>query len=148
MSEPGRVAGTLAALERLGVQLSLDDFGTGYSSLVLLQRLPVSEIKIDRSFVKRLLTSPDDTKIVRSIVDLAHALGIEAVAEGVETEEIWDVLEALGCDSAQGWYVSRPLPAERATEWLFRHPSRARSLRMLRGGASADAPAQPATGLA
>ena len=137
MSEPGRVAGTLGALERLGVQLSLDDFGTGYSSLVLLQRLPVSEIKIDRSFVKRLLTSPDDTKIVRSIVDLAHALGIEAVAEGVETEEIWDVLESLGCDSAQGWYVSRPLPADRATEWLFRHPSRARSLHMLRGGAGA-----------
>jgi diguanylate cyclase (GGDEF)-like protein len=137
MSEPGRVADTLSALERLGVQLSLDDFGTGYSSLVLLQRLPVSEIKIDRSFVKRLLTSPDDTKIVRSIVDLAHALGIEAVAEGVETEEIWDVLEELGCDSAQGWYVSRPLPAERATEWLLRHPSRARALRVLRGGAVA-----------
>ena len=66
----------------------------------------------------------------------------------IQTEEIWDVLEALGCDSAQGWYVSRPLPAERATEWLFRHPSRARSLRMLLGGASADAPAQPVTGLA
>ncbi len=134
MAEPARVADTLAALERLGVALSLDDFGTGYSSLVLLQRLPVREIKIDRSFVKRLVTSPDDTKIVRSIVDLAHALGIDAVAEGVETEEVWDLLEDLGCDSAQGWYVSRPMAADRATEWLLRHPSRSRSLRVLRGG--------------
>ena len=77
---------------------------------MLLQRLPVSEIKVDRSFVvKRVLTSPDDATIVRSIIDLAHALGIEAVAEGVETEEVWDLLEDLGCDSAQGWYVSRPM---------------------------------------
>jgi diguanylate cyclase (GGDEF)-like protein len=134
MAEPTRVADTLAALERLGVRLSLDDFGTGYSSLVLLQRLPVSEIKVDRSFVKRLSSSPDDTKIVRSIVDLAHALGIEAVAEGVEDEDVWDLLETIGCDSAQGWYVSRPLPADRATEWLLRHPSRSRALRVLRGG--------------
>jgi len=81
-----------------------------------------------------LVTSPDDTKIVRSIVDLAHALGIDAVAEGVETEEVWDLLEDLGCDSAQGWYVSRPMAADRATEWLLRHPSRSRSLRVLRGG--------------
>jgi len=138
MAEPARVAGSLAALERLAIRLSLDDFGTGYSSLVLLQRLPVSEIKVDRSFVQRLLSSPDDAKIVRSIVDLAHALGIEAVAEGVETEEIWDLLSDIGCDSAQGWYVSRPLPAERATAWLLRHPSRGAALRMLRGGADVD----------
>jgi EAL domain-containing protein (putative c-di-GMP-specific phosphodiesterase class I) len=136
MSDPERVSDTLAALERLGVRLSLDDFGTGYSSLVLLQRLPVSEIKVDRSFVKRLRSSPDDAKIVRSIVDLAHALGIDAVAEGVETEEIWDTLQDLRCDSAQGWYVSRPLSAERATEWLFRHPSRNPALRLLRGATS------------
>jgi diguanylate cyclase (GGDEF)-like protein len=148
MSEPARVADTLGALERLGVQLSLDDFGTGYSSLVLLQRLPVSEIKIDRSFVKRLLTSPDDTKIVRSIVDLAHALGIEAVAEGVETEEVWDLLDELGCDSAQGWYASRPLPADRATEWLLRHPSRSRALRVLRGGVPDGSTADSAAGTA
>jgi diguanylate cyclase (GGDEF)-like protein len=148
MSEPARVADTLGALERLGVQLSLDDFGTGYSSLVLLQRLPVSEIKIDRSFVQRLLTSADDTKIVRSIIDLAHALGIEAVAEGVETEEVWDLLDDLGCDSAQGWYASRPLPADRATEWLLRHPSRSRALRVLRGGADAQAAAGTRAGTA
>jgi diguanylate cyclase (GGDEF)-like protein len=139
MSDPSRVGEVLASMERIGVRLSLDDFGTGYSSLVLLQRLPVSEIKIDRSFVKRLTSTPDDAKIVRSIIDLAHALGIEAVAEGVETEDVWDLLQVLGCDSAQGWYVSRPLPAERATQWLLRHPSQSRQLRILRGGASAGA---------
>jgi diguanylate cyclase (GGDEF)-like protein len=143
MAEPARSADSLAALERLAIRLSLDDFGTGYSSLVLLQRLPVSEIKVDRSFVKRLLSSADDAKIVRSIVDLAHALGIEAVAEGVETEEIWDLLSDLGCDSAQGWYVSRPLPAERATAWLLRHPSRSGALRMLRGGAAVERSSTP-----
>ena len=131
MADPARVGETLAAMEQLGVRLSLDDFGTGYSSLVLLQRLPVSEIKVDRSFVKRITTSPDDAKIVRSIVDLAHALGIAAVAEGVETEDVWDLLDDIGCDSAQGWYVSRPMPADRATEWLLRHPSRSRALRSL-----------------
>ncbi len=138
MSEPGRVAGTLDALERLGVSLSLDDFGTGYSSMVLLKRLPVSEIKVDRSFVQRMTQSTDDATIVRSIVELAHALGLEAVAEGVETVEAWDALDALGCDSAQGWYIGRPMPAEQATEWLLRHPSRGAALRVLRGGSASS----------
>ena len=136
MAEPARVADTLAALERLGVQLSLDDFGTGYSSLVLLQQMPVGEIKVDRSFVSRI-ASGGDGAIVRSIIDLAHALGIEAVAEGVETEETWARLEDLGCDSAQGWYISRPMPSAVATEWLLRHPSRRAALRVLRSGAGA-----------
>ncbi len=136
MSEPGRVAGTLDALERLGVSLSLDDFGTGYSSMVLLKRLPVSEIKVDRSFVQRMTQSTDDATIVRSIVELAHALGIEVVAEGVETLEAWDALDQLGCDSAQGWYVGRPMPAAQATEWLLRHPSRSTALRVLRVGSA------------
>ncbi len=135
MSDPARVADTLAALERLGVRLSLDDFGTGYSSLVLLQQMPVGEIKVDRSFVSRL-GAGGDLAIVRSIIDLAHALGIEAVAEGVETEETWLRLEELGCDSAQGWFVSRPMPAQAATEWLLRHPSRRAALRVLRGAAT------------
>ena len=135
MSEPARVAGTLTALERLGVKLSLDDFGTGYSSLVLLQQMPVAEIKVDRSFVSRL-ASGGDGAIVRSIIELAHALDIEAVAEGVETEETWERLEELGCDSAQGWYVSRPMAAAAATEWLLRHPSRRGALRVLRASTS------------
>jgi diguanylate cyclase (GGDEF)-like protein len=123
MAEPARVADSLADLDRLGVRLSLDDFGTGYSSLVLLQRLPVSEIKVDRSFVQRMAVSSEDVTIVRSIIDLAHALGIDAVAEGVENDAAWDTLCALGCDSAQGWYVARPMSADAVTQWLLRHPT-------------------------
>ncbi|HTY70995.1 MAG TPA: EAL domain-containing protein [Actinomycetes bacterium] len=123
MAEPARVADSLAELDRLGVRMSLDDFGTGYSSLVLLQRLPVSEIKVDRSFVSRMAVSSEDVTIVRSIIDLAHALGIDAVAEGVESDASWDTLCALGCDSAQGWYVARPMTADAMTEWLVRHPA-------------------------
>ena len=127
------VNGTLTALRRLGVTVSLDDFGTGYSSMVLLKRLPISEIKIDRSFVSRLSMDPEDVTIVRSIIDLAHGLGMTAVAEGVETEQVWDLLDELGCDAVQGWYVSRPLDRDSATAWLLRHPSQQRLLRVLRG---------------
>lgn len=129
------VTSTLNALRRLGVTVSLDDFGTGYSSMVLLKRLPISEIKIDRSFVSRLGIDIEDVTIVRSIIELAHGLGMTAVAEGVETEEVWDLLDDLGCDAIQGWYVSRPLAAEAATSWLLRHPSQQRALRVLTGGA-------------
>jgi EAL domain-containing protein (putative c-di-GMP-specific phosphodiesterase class I) len=97
--------------------------------------MPVAEIKVDRSFVSRL-SSGGDGAIVRTIIELAHALGIEAVAEGVETEETWERLEELGCDSAQGWYVSRPMAGAAATEWLLRHPSRRGALRVLRAGTS------------
>jgi len=128
------VTGTLTALRQLGVTISLDDFGTGYSSMVLLKRLPITEIKIDRSFVSRLSLDPEDVTIVRSIIDLAHGLGMRAVAEGVETQHVWDLLGDLGCDSVQGWYVSRPLDHEAATAWLLRHPSQQRTLRVLRGG--------------
>lgn len=118
MDEPGRGADTIDALSALGVQLSLDDFGTGYSSLVLLQRLPVSEIKIDRSFVRRMTIAESDATIVRSIIDLAHGLGLQSVAEGVETEDTMNRLRALGCDNVQGWHISKALPADRATAWL------------------------------
>ena len=125
MSEPARVADSLAALDRVGVRLSLDDFGTGYSSLVLLQRLPVSEIKVDRSFVQRMAVSSEDVAIVRSIIDLAHALGIEAVAEGVETDGAWDTLVCPRLRQRAG-LVRRPARCRppRSTEWLERHPSR------------------------
>jgi EAL domain-containing protein (putative c-di-GMP-specific phosphodiesterase class I) len=129
------VNATLNALRRLGVSASLDDFGTGYSSMVLLKSLPIAEIKIDRSFVSRLTADPGDVTIVASIVDLAHGLGMTAVAEGVESEQVWDLLQGLGCDAVQGWYVSRPLDAEHATAWLLRHPSQQRALRVLPGGA-------------
>jgi len=133
--DSGEVNATLNSLRRLGVAASLDDFGTGYSSMVLLKKLPIAEIKIDRSFVSRLTADPGDVTIVASIIDLAHGLGMTAVAEGVESEEVWDLLRGLGCDACQGWYVSRPLDAENATAWLLRHPSQQRELRVLRGGA-------------
>jgi diguanylate cyclase (GGDEF)-like protein len=131
MAENTRVMDTLIALEALDVALSLDDFGTGYSSMFMLKRLPVSEIKVDRSFVSRLGEGDGDSSIVRSIIDLAHALGMQAVAEGVETEEVWDELVGLGCDTAQGWYVSRPMAPEAATDWLRGELNRARGLRLV-----------------
>ncbi len=117
-SEPAHAVATAESLAALGVALSLDDFGTGYSSLVRLKRLPISEVKIDSSFVGRLLDSPDDEVIVKSIVDLAKALGIRSVAEGVESAEIAAALRAMGCVAAQGWFFSRPLNAASATAWL------------------------------
>ena len=112
---------TAESLAAIGVGLSLDDFGTGYSSLVRLKRLPVSEVKIDSSFVGRLLESPDDEVVVKSIVDLAAALGIRSVAEGVESAEVATALLALGCVAAQGWHFCRPLNAASATAWLAEH---------------------------
>jgi predicted signal transduction protein with EAL and GGDEF domain len=118
MADPNGVAGTLRGLDELGVALSLDDFGTGYSSLVHLKRLPVSEIKIDRSFVQRMVEEEDDATIVRSIIDLGDALGLRVVAEGVETASAWDALSRMGCDAAQGWYLARAMPPKEATAWL------------------------------
>ncbi|MEO6703661.1 MAG: EAL domain-containing protein [Jatrophihabitantaceae bacterium] len=108
----------LLDLDAVGVTLSLDDFGTGYSSLLRLQSLPVSELKIDRAFVSRLSEGLAAVGIVRSIVDLAHALGMPAIAEGVETEAEWQALRELGCDGAQGWHICSPMPASQATAWL------------------------------
>jgi diguanylate cyclase (GGDEF)-like protein len=120
-SEPAYAAVAVEALAALGVALSLDDFGTGYSSLVRLKRLPVSEVKIDSSFVRRLLHSPDDEVIVQSIVDLVRALDIDSVAEGVESAEVANALRVMGCKAAQGWHFSRPLNAASATAWLAEH---------------------------
>ncbi|HEY1622084.1 MAG TPA: EAL domain-containing protein, partial [Streptosporangiaceae bacterium] len=117
-SEPAHAVATAEALAALGVALSLDDFGTGYSSLVRLKRLPVSEVKIDSSFIGRLLHSADDQVIVKSIIDLVGALGIQSVAEGVESPELAAVLDKMGCTAAQGWHFSRPLNAVAARAWL------------------------------
>jgi EAL domain-containing protein (putative c-di-GMP-specific phosphodiesterase class I) len=119
MTDPARAASTLLSLAALGVGVSLDDFGTGYSSLVHLKRLPVSEVKIDLSFVMRMDVNEDDAAIVRSIIDLAGALGLRTVAEGVETRDAWDRLLAFGCDAAQGWYLAKAMPADIATDWLL-----------------------------
>jgi len=113
--------GVLRDLDAMGVTLSLDDFGTGYSSLLRLETLPVSEIKIDRAFVSRIGESRSSAGIVRAIADLAHALGMRAVAEGVETEAEWRLLRDLGCDGGQGWHIAAPMPVARATEWLLAH---------------------------
>ncbi|MEV4366342.1 EAL domain-containing protein [Nonomuraea sp. NPDC049637] len=109
---------TIKALAALGVPLSLDDFGTGYSSLIRLQRLAVSEVKIDASFVRRIAESDDDDRIVRSIVDLVRSLGLRSVAEGVESDDVALRLAEMGCDLGQGWLFCQPMPAAEATAWL------------------------------
>ncbi|MCR3744948.1 diguanylate cyclase (GGDEF) domain-containing protein [Actinomadura glauciflava] len=119
MNEPAYASDTVSALAELGIPLSLDDFGTGYSSLVRLKRLPVEEIKIDSSFVRRLADSPDDAVIVRSIVDLVRTLGLRSVAEGVEDPATAERLREMGCDAAQGWHFCRPMDAATATDWLY-----------------------------
>ncbi len=102
----------LGDLSDMGIKLAIDDFGTGYSSLGYLKRMPVQQLKIDRSFVSDMISNRDDAVIVRSTIDLAHNLGLTAVAEGVETEEVLAVLSEMGCDVAQGFLISRPLPQE------------------------------------
>ncbi|MEV5438051.1 bifunctional diguanylate cyclase/phosphodiesterase [Streptomyces sp. NPDC052682] len=124
LEDPQRAADTLNALTGHGVKMSLDDFGTGYSSLVHLRRLPVSELKIDRSFVARLAVDTEDAEIVRCTVDLAHSLGLLVVAEGVEDDETWERLRDLGCDAVQGWLVAAAMPAEETTAWLRARGSR------------------------
>jgi EAL domain-containing protein (putative c-di-GMP-specific phosphodiesterase class I) len=112
---------TAEALAEIGVGVGLDDFGTGYSSLVRLKRLPVDEVKIDSSFVGRVLKSADDRVVVKSIVELAAALGIRSVAEGVESAEVAAALLGMGCVAAQGWYFAKPMNAVSATAWLLEH---------------------------
>jgi diguanylate cyclase (GGDEF)-like protein len=113
-----RALDVLTRLNRMGIGLSVDDFGTGYSSLAYLKDLPVSELKIDRKFVNNMTEDGDDAFIVRSTIDLGRNLGLQVVAEGVETEAVWDQLALLGCDVAQGYYLARPLPAAGLTDWL------------------------------
>jgi len=120
-SEPAHSVATAEALAALGVCLSLDDFGTGYSNLVRLKRLPVCEVKVDSSFVGRLLESADDEVVVKSILDLAAALGIRSVAEGVESEDVATTLLGMGCVAAQGYYFAKPMSAASATAWLTEH---------------------------
>ncbi len=121
MADPHRVLNTITRLDRMGIAISLDDFGTGYSSLQHLRRLPLAEVKIDRSFVLGMATDRGDAAIVRSVIDLAEALGLRAVAEGVEDERTWRLLAAAGCHAAQGWFHARPMPAADLAEWLARY---------------------------
>ena len=115
-----------AALDRLrtmGVRISIDDFGTGYSSLSYLKRLPAEAIKIDKSFVKGLGEDVEDTAIVRMIIELAHTLGMEVIAEGVESAKQAKLLRKIGCDMGQGVYFSKPLPNDDVQEFLADTPA-------------------------
>jgi diguanylate cyclase (GGDEF)-like protein len=118
LADPIRAMHVLSRLSGMGVRLAIDDFGTGYSSLAYLKRLPVDELKIDKSFVQGMEENENDAVIVRSTIDLGRNLGLRVVAEGVETAEAWSRLVALGCDVAQGYYLSRPVPAAELAAWL------------------------------
>jgi diguanylate cyclase (GGDEF)-like protein len=120
MSDPETARRVLGDLDAVGIEISIDDFGTGYSSLAYLADLPVSEVKIDRSFVSRMAPGTSERIIVSSTIDLAHHLGLRAVAEGVERAELLSELRGLGCDVAQGHLISRPVPAPEAFQWLSR----------------------------
>lgn len=113
---------TLRGLQAMGIQISVDDFGTGYSSLAYLKKLPVDAIKIDKSFVINMKGNKNDEMIVHSAINLAHNLGLKVIAEGVEDQKTRDLLAALGCDAAQGYYMARPMPAADLTRWLKESP--------------------------
>ena len=118
MDDPVRAQQTLERLHAMGVELSIDDFGTGYSSLAYLKRLPVDELKIDKSFVLNMEHDIGDTKIVRSTIDLGHNMGLRVVAEGIESEAVWRLLAALGCDQGQGYFMSRAIPGDQMAAWI------------------------------
>ncbi len=135
MADPTRAISLLRELRQLGVRLSVDDFGTGYSSLSYLQRLPIDEVKIDKSFVTDMLHRPGDTSIVRAIADLGRNLGLDVVAEGVEDRATWDALAELGVHLVQGWHLARPMPVDALLPWLAE-----REARPAEAVASADLP--------
>jgi EAL domain-containing protein (putative c-di-GMP-specific phosphodiesterase class I) len=117
-----RARAVLERLSELGLRVAIDDFGTSYSSLAYLRRLPLHTIKIDRSFVASMTRDPHDVLIVRSTVDLARSLGLDVVAQGVESEEIYDALASLGCDAVQGNYLCGPLTGDELARWLANRP--------------------------
>ena len=119
MADPERALATLCALDDMGIGLSIDDFGTGFSSLSYLKKLPVDELKIDKSFVMNMIEDKDDATIVHSTIELAHNLHLKVVAEGVETQQILTRLTELGCDWIQGYYLSRPMPVADFTQWYL-----------------------------
>jgi diguanylate cyclase (GGDEF)-like protein len=118
MADPGKALEVLTELAEMGTHVSIDDYGTGYSSLSYLKRLPVSEIKIDRSFVGDMINNDNDSVIVRATIDMAHDLGLKVTAEGVEDQQTWDKLAEFGCDNAQGFYMGKPQNAEELNRWF------------------------------
>ena len=122
MDDPEGVIRLLGAIHERGIHLSLDDFGTGHSSLAYLKRFPIDCVKIDRAFVKDIPENADDVAIARMIVAMAKALGLSTVAEGVETAEQLELLKSMGCDQIQGYFFSRPLPADQFLAYYHAHP--------------------------
>jgi len=118
MADPAFALEILNQLDKMGITLAIDDFGTGYSSLAYLSQLPVDEIKIDKSFVLNMMSDKQAAVIVRSTIDLGHNLGLKVVAEGVETEDVLNTLTLWGCDAAQGYFMSKPLPVDKLLHWL------------------------------
>jgi diguanylate cyclase (GGDEF)-like protein len=118
MEDPAHAQKVLDRLAELGVKLSIDDYGTGYSSLSYIMKLPVQELKIDKSFISRMVADEEISTIVRSTIDLGHNLGFQVVAEGVEDSAMWEMLQTLGCDDAQGYFMSRPLPPMALAAWI------------------------------
>ncbi|WP_445369044.1 putative bifunctional diguanylate cyclase/phosphodiesterase [Methylomonas sp. BW4-1] len=121
MTDPERAMEVIQRLNEMGYKLSIDDFGTGYSSLAYLKRMPLTELKIDKSFVVDLLHSENDAVIVKATINLAHNLGLQVTAEGVETQEIMDKLSTYQCDLAQGYLFSKPMPFEDFGAWVEAH---------------------------
>ena len=122
MGNPDEAIGLLAQIRALGVQMSLDDFGTGYSNLGYLKKFPLDRLKIDKSFVMNMATDANDASIVGAVIALSHSLGIEVIAEGIETALAMESLAALGCNEGQGYLFSKPIPAPRMTEFLMNTP--------------------------
>lgn len=118
MDDPNFALQTLELFNDMGVKMSIDDFGTGYSSLAYLKRLPVDELKIDKSFVMNMQHDSQDEKIVRSVIDLAHHMGLRVVAEGLEDQQAWERLTTLHCDLAQGYWIAKPMPSEAFLPWV------------------------------
>jgi len=145
VADPARSQAVLGRLHELGLGVAIDDFGTGYSSLAQLRRMPVDELKIDRSFVTGMTSDENDAVIVRSTIELGRHLGLRVVAEGVESRRVWEQLAMLGCHVAQGFHFGRPMPSgeflerliEGQSEGRLAHPevadpARERRLRVLR----------------
>jgi diguanylate cyclase len=122
LRRPEQTIDILTRLRSLGIQTAVDDFGKGYSSLSYITRLPINEIKIDQSFVGRMRHNEADRAIVRSTIGLGHDLGLVVTAEGVEDQATWELLDAIGCDIAQGFYVGRPMDATTLAAWLRQSP--------------------------
>lgn len=118
MTDPVRSLEIVQRLHEMGYKLSIDDFGTGYSSLAYLKKMPLTELKIDKSFISDVLQSENDAVIVKATINLAHNLGLQVTAEGVESQQVMNLLQEYDCDLAQGYFFSKPIPCEEFDRWM------------------------------